>query len=206
MSDEHEFLKVDGLPVGIYPVEIKRKQYLIKRIFDEVLQGDGYIAGGFARFVCSTQQFPAEYADIDLWTDTPEKLGRIISRITALAGEPTKSTPVSIRWDLFGEHLNVVIGHLYEPFTQIQRFDVTVTQFAILNQITAVATYEAMDHENEKLFVYNNIDDPIRELKRMMKYAKKGYRIADRAIQELMVAIQDDSRPDYSQVWKGYEE
>lgn len=194
------------LPAGFFTQDILRKQDTVKTIFEEILHNDGYIAGGFARYVCSSNPHPANYDDIDLWTDTPEKLGRILNRVTQLCGEPDKTTPISLRWHWNGEMLNLVTSYLYDVSTQVERFDTFLSQFAILNVKTAIATWGAMDQENAWIFSYNHIDDPVRELKRMIKYAKKGYRIADRAIQDLFVAIQDKDRPDYSEVWKGYEE
>lgn len=172
---------------------IQRGADRIDWLLDLVRGLDITIAGGFARYCATPQHIPlgstqeGHKPDIDLFPYQEGVAAEAIRRLTdhGLAVKHTSSYATTFGWpyeerrmgDSFAPDIQVIHWHRdwHSVEDILDSFDFANGAAALLgNQLALVHPlfWEAEEHDMLRIVA---IDDPVRCLKRVMKYVRKGY-------------------------------
>lgn len=183
-------------PTGTYiATPIKRHLDIIKLVFD-LTGGEGFIAGGFARYCVSDKEDPIVPNDIDVFCGNEDAFNRIVARLKAHKDVKRKTkTEIETKFEYrmsTGFHKNFYSIQVIRP-TQIMNmvsegdyerildnFDFTIAKVALINNqedIIALAYEKFHEHDVGNKLVLTNIHCPISSMKRVIKYCNKGYHI-----------------------------
>lgn len=165
------------------PVKIYRNRHILIELF-KMIQKDGFICGGFARYCCSPHALPIPSDDIDIYCNNEEGFKNLSTRFgEADDYEKGKENEVSITFKKENFPRVQLIktlktGHvvlLGTPIEVIDNFDFTISRVAITSPRRAVADKDFIEHELRKKLVIRNIHCPLAEIYRVTKYVHKGY-------------------------------
>jgi hypothetical protein len=172
--------------------EIKRGTDVIKLVF-EISGGEGFIAGGFARYCLSNLTNPSIPGDIDLFCHDEKTYERILERFSNHPKCVKKSnTTIETKFEYrinSGYHQNGYSIQLIKPiqilnmvseggYTEIlSNFDFTVSKAAILPTLEAFVWHSFHDDDACKALIVDHIHCPISSMKRVIKYTQKGFSI-----------------------------
>ncbi len=179
---------------------IIRHQDVIDLVF-QLTGGEGFIAGGFARFCVSNNESPINPGDIDVFCVSQDVFDRIRAAFRAHPDCVRKSeTSIETKFEFrmsTGWHRNAYAIQLIRPvqiFNMVSdgdvnrvldNFDFTVSKCAILPSGKAVAHADFYEHDKANELVITNIHCPISSMKRVIKYCNKGFRIENRELLKL---------------------
>jgi hypothetical protein len=171
---------------------VTRCQDVIDLIFD-LTGGEGFIAGGFARYCTSRKDSPVVPNDIDLFCGDAEAFERIVQRVRQHPSTVKKSeSPIEIKYEYRlaqGFHKDSYTLQIIKPsavlnmvadgdYTRVlENFDFTIAKCAILPTGEAIVHANFHLHDEEDKLVITNIHCPISSMKRVLKYAKRGYSV-----------------------------
>lgn len=197
-------------------VEIKPRRHCpneIAAILNGVNERDGYLAGGFVRWLVSELKQPRPYTDVDLWCRTPEAFDDLLAYLTEQCGDAIYNNWIGAMFIHQGERLQLIRPRQEagfctygEPGDLIARFDFTVT----------IAAQTVID-ENERDFIGHprlleddrngrlqivNVNCPVAVLQRIAKYARCGWRIGLAESMKIFAAWEEASEQTRSE-WLG---
>lgn len=171
---------------------------------------EGFICGGYVRWMCSPTQNPKPASDVDVYAYT-EKAFEDIKKHFKGAGltvrfenenaityvRPTDTShryyslpPIQLIKPIH-EGAMVAVGNME---TVIENFDFTVIRAGLLNRDTALVDADFEHDEKASILRLKNIHCPISSTLRCMKYATKGYWLP--AIQCIRLFVDWDDRDD----------
>lgn len=181
-------------------IPIRRGFTEIRALYRLVTEHNGYICGGYARYVCSPTLDPSDAADCDIYVRKEENfdpLKAILDKYLEQKHENAQSvtykrttkgklkfspTVQLIKPRLVGAM--VLVG---EPETVLGNFDFTVTRACIISPTRCLVDDDFIDDEIGKKLVLKNIHCPISSTYRTIKYIKKGYWIRPREMLKLFL-------------------
>ena len=184
--------------------KIRREKDLIKKIFD-FTGGEGFICGGFARYVMSPLDKPAIPGDIDIFCMDQDIYNRIYDRLVESDHiRKRHESPIEIKFKyvindgFFDCSYNIQLIKPVEIFNMVgkgkiwqilQSFDFTIAKCAIevgKNGEFITWYHEKFEnHERYKTLEIENIHCPVSSTLRTIKYVKKGYSITSKEIIKL---------------------
>ena len=131
-------------PDGYVVVPILRDKELVSSLIKGLPEGC-YVAGGYARYVCSPNEKPAEAGDIDLFTTGPEAYGRLINRLRYEGIEGYKSKFII-------ETGNFIMVKFWDrPFQLVKPATVSGTPSQIISTFDFTVNRVILLNENEAL-------------------------------------------------------
>jgi hypothetical protein len=173
-------------------VEAQRGVYETEPLFDMLKREVGkeaFIAGGYARWMCSPCRPPAAPTDIDVFTTSPEvaltlanwchgqRLRRLTRRpLNASWVFPGLDVPLSIQYRR-EKYTNQVICLHGTPEQVISAFDFTVVAVAMTTPTKGICVPEFQQHERAKMLHFQCIQYPILVPGRVTKYQALGYKL-----------------------------
>jgi len=206
-EDEGETKSTTPLGKSKYEiVTIQRYQDLIKNLFSNYIQDDGFICGGFAR-VCLEEKDFKECQDIDIYCKNVEAFERIRKRLLAESlhiESRTSDIAISFKCAFTGKYPIQLIKPLNQGYVHtsdenieevLNNFDFTIVRAGIylLNDELKAICDENFFKDKNKL-VIKNIHCPIAEVYRIAKYVNKGFTISTL---EVVKVLQDwENRPE----------
>lgn len=174
--------------------EVKRGLDTVQPIFD-LIQGEGWIAGSYAAFMAATYDTPILPNDVDVFCKTAQGAENIAAKLrkhmnvgsfgfdendvaySLLPGSRSKvQMPVQVvkpnpSWKSF-------------PNDILESFDMDICRAVLISQ-TRVLADSNVAYRQGKLLRINN---PMRSLKRVMKYAQRGVTFEDHELLKLFEA------------------
>lgn len=178
-------------------IKIVREQKIVNYFLNLIGKDEAYILGGFAKHVCSPEKSNIKnISDIDIYCKDEEVFKKMREKLKEAKFEEhkkeyticimyTKKNPFNIKIQLIKpiEDLNVkTMGSLEDI---LNNFDFSVARVGILNKEEALCDDDFEEHEKKKLCVLKFIHCPVSSTIRLMKYAKKGYKVRPREVFKL---------------------
>jgi uncharacterized protein YfbU (UPF0304 family) len=180
--------------------DITRGKELVDLVF-ELTGGEGFIAGGFARYCVSMRHEPVSPGDIDVFCGDEDAFDRIVARFRTHPKMVRKSaTLIETKYEYrlqSGYHRNGYSIQLVKP-TKIlnmvsdgdyrrvlDNFDFTIAKCAVLPTGKALVHNDFDEHEGSNQLVITNIHCPISSAKRVIKYTRRGYDIQSKELLKL---------------------
>lgn len=176
---------------GIYGrFKIVRNKELLLDLFENIIQGDGFVCGGFARLSISESSNPIPCGDIDIYCRGQAQFDAILLRMKKLGYfEQRTSEAANTMRSSFGGSLPIQLikplnqGHVLltseNPEDILDNFDFTIARAAItqesLKDDQGIADVDFPEHDKKKLLKVKNIHCPIAQVYRIAKYIEKGY-------------------------------
>lgn len=152
---------------------------------------DGFICGGYVRWMASPTQSPKPAADVDIYAYTEKAFEHIKSHFNSCGlkvhfeneNAITYTRPSSTSHKYYAlppiqlikpihEGAMVAVGNME---TVIDNFDFTVIRAGLINRDTALVDADFEHDEQAHILRLKNIHCPISSTLRCMKYATKGY-------------------------------
>lgn len=175
------------------------------------IEGKGNIIGGFVRWMVSPHHDPAPAGDIDIYPNGMEEMADIHSWIYANIelkdkGKKPHMTDLSTSFvPAYGPKIQVInptnTGHIVAKGSMEQilnNFDFTVCRAGLLDLQTGLVDDEFVHDEMRKRINIKQIHCPLGEIKRIAKYAKKGYYVSPAELYKLF-ADWDQRSDDYKE-------
>lgn len=156
----------------------------IKELLHLVNTGGGFVGGGYARYCLSPLPKPSVPSDVDIFCkelgayqyfidEIVRRGGKVkVQTLNATTIKPPESWVSCPMIQIISP--NVMVG---DPWSIISRFDFTIAIAALTWQDQGIAHLEFEDHEYKQVLVVNYIQCPVGNMRRAMKYIKKGYRL-----------------------------
>lgn len=196
-------------PGNYESTEVLRCADVIDLVF-RLTGGEGFIAGGFARYCISENEAPIVPSDIDVFCGDEETFARIAARVRADPNTVRKSeTRIETKYEYRfarGYHKDAYAIQLIRPASirnmvsdgdvrrVLDNFDFTIAKSAVLPDGTALCHEHFRRDDAANALVVTNIHCPISSAKRVIKYAARGYSITSA---ELLKLFEDyESRSD----------
>jgi len=169
-------------------IRLRRGFTEIQKVY-ELIQGLGFIAGGYARYVSSPRRDPVTTRDLDIFP-LSKTIGfeEMKQKFLDLGFRPYHENDVSFTFN------NSVEGFEETPTIQLikpndtariltygtpeqvlNNFDFTITRAAILSPTEVLVDDDFEDDELKMHLVLKNIHCPVSSLLRCCKYSEKGY-------------------------------
>ena len=168
------------------PYEILFVKRGITEIKDLLILANAYncfVGGGYARYCLSPLPKPASPSDVDLFCKTEESYGQIIEELKRRGAKVKVQTLNATTIKPPDEWVacptiqiinpTIMVG---DPWSIISRFDFTIAIAALITEHAGIVHKDFEDHEYKQILVVNYIQCPIGNMRRAMKYIKKGYR------------------------------
>lgn len=197
-----------NIPSDYTTTQIRREHDTIKLVF-ELTKGKGFIAGGFARYCVSENINPICPGDIDVFTGD---MGTFTDIYLAFKANPSlkqrSDTEIETKFEYVfkeGFKKEVLNIQLIKPvhisnmnsrgdfISVLTNFDFTISKAAILANGEAWMHHQFERDDRGGHLVIEKIHCPISSMKRVIKYAQKGYTIESK---ELLKLFKDyETRP-----------
>jgi hypothetical protein len=166
----------------------------------------GYICGGFARWMASPHEMPAQPEDIDVFFPNLVEHEKALSAASDLGWKDISFNPMLHRRfktkkdDGFGElTVNFIVPLKCKWFVTggtlsdvLKDFDFTICAAAFLPEAVAgeraciLVHKNFLEHETARKLVFQTLRDPYHEVaNRIPKYVKKGYHLPQSSVQPL---------------------
>lgn len=167
----------------IVELKVRRGFETISPVFD-IIQGRGFIGGSYAAFMVASHDTPILPNDVDIFTTSEEEASRLVADITSDLGmtwdyeTEVASTLRPYRPSVFNMEIQVVRPHpewKHFPLDIVSSFDMDICRAILLNDSTVLADVNAGDLEGKFL----RINNPLRSLRRAMKYHARGVEFTD---------------------------
>lgn len=182
-------------------VKVKRGKVAIRHILEIIGEEKAFILGGFARFACSPRaRNIAKAGDIDIYCYDENAFSVLRDKLDASGLERyAKENPVCVSYK---KHKSIAKGYniqLIKPIEDfnlktkgelkeiISNFDFTVARIGILDLERGLADEDFLEDEKKMIIKLKFIHCPISSTIRLMKYAKKGYRVRPREVFKLFI-------------------
>ena len=182
-------------------VQVRRGLGLVGPLL-RVIEGKGWIAGGFARWCCSPNENPAPAADLDVFFGDEEGYLAVIEALGFMGAHATRTVPYLTQMNVERAFPGVGLPEiqLIRPIVNSERhwgpskddvvrqIDITVCRIALdgVGCATATADQRFLADESERKVCFVRINDPVSVIRHAFKYAAKGYRIQDRESMKLL--------------------
>lgn len=149
---------------------------------NRIISAGGVIAGGFARYCCSTARDVAPASDIDVYAISMSAFDGLTTLLDSMCGSFTKETGISYNWT--GDFLSLQLikpveeGNLVtvgDPETIMSTYDFTVCKAAIISSTLCLVDERFSVDEAKKFLRIRKMGNPLSTLNRVIKYTKKGY-------------------------------
>lgn len=196
-------------------VPVRRGFDAIAPLFD-MIEGRGFICGGYARYCASPLLNPVTAGDVDVYCYTDDDF-------TALKEELQKHLAVQIETGRAVTFHPTDSGKLaYCPEVQLVKpvkvfriltvgtpeevlanFDFTVARASIISRTEAMVDQDFLADEKNKRLSLRNIHCPISSTLRVLKYSHRGYRITPSDILPLFLDWEDRDEDYKSQITAG---
>lgn len=195
----------------VYNLPILRGEKIIEKVFS-VIDNNGFICGGFARYALSPNENTPAPSDIDIFCETEEiynsAMRSLLNNKAVKKGRKTKieaKFEISLHADNGGFHREFLRVQLIKPTiihnmvsigdaeTILKNFDFTIAKCAILPDKTTIAHADFVEHDESMSLVIENIHCPISSMKRVIKYCKKGYSITSAELLKLFIDYENRS-------------
>lgn len=191
---------------------VQRDKHIVDLIF-KLTGGQGFIAGGFARYCLSNNNEPIIPNDIDIFCGdiaTFESVSTLFKRHPDIVRKSDSEIETKYEYRVaFGYHKDAYSIQLIKPaeiknmvsdgdFVRVlDNFDFTIAKCAVLPDGRGIAHKDFDLHDSESKLVITNIHCPISSAKRVIKYCGKGFTVESK---ELLKLFRDyENRP---QEWK----
>lgn len=156
----------------------------IKSLLTLVGAYDCFVGGGYARYCLSPLPKPAAPSDVDLFCKTEEAYESIISTLKERGAkvkvQTLNATTIVPPEDWIACPMIQVISptvKVGDPWSIISTFDFTIAIAALSTEHAGIAHKDFEDHEYKQILVINYIQCPVGNMRRALKYIKKGYRL-----------------------------
>lgn len=176
-------------------VPVRRGMGLVDPLL-RIVNGKGWIAGGFARWCCSPSAELAPPADIDVFFATHLDVLNTSDRLLELGAKIVKEVPYFVQLDVSAAFpgFGLPAVQLIKPNQRadgtvawgptkedvVRQIDLTVCRVALdgpgLSTATADPSFE--DDELRKVLKFRRIKFPPAEMRHAFKYAAKGYTLS----------------------------
>jgi hypothetical protein len=171
-------------------IKIERNIDLLNYLFDNIIQEEGFICGGFARYCCSPKKNPTIAKDIDVYC-FENSFESIKQRLFSLGYSIQFESDIAISYKYLFSNDKIPI-QLIKPInvgnivatgtieTILNNFDFTIARCGIYkkeNILTAIADNDFLKDEKKKTLQIKNIHCPVAQVYRVSKYMEKGYRL-----------------------------
>jgi hypothetical protein len=163
----------------------------------EAVRGYGIVAGGYARYCCTTTYAPVMPSDVDIWFPNTKALDSfkkyIHDKLCPDFGTPRHDSVHAVSYNRpahgpFSQHPQVQLIKPREESEEIgvysfarkvmDDFDFTVCQAALVSSTTCMVSHTFKPHDDGCALFFNQTKrnfDPAKELFRIMHYVNKGY-------------------------------
>lgn len=166
-------------------VPVRRGITEIESLRSLVSVHDGFIAGGYARYCLSPLPKPVIPSDVDVFCRTEDAYMNILNELKR-QGAKVKIETVNAatltppdKWiscpTIQLINPSVMVGN---PWSIISRFDFTVTIAALMGPSHGIAHKEFEADEYAMQLKVNFIQCPVGNMRRAIKYCKKGYKLS----------------------------
>jgi hypothetical protein len=152
---------------------------------------DGFICGGYVRWMCSPVPTPKPASDVDIYAYTPEAFEEIRQLFKDRKLKVRFENDNAITYDRVTDTSHIFFSlpplQLIKPILQgamvavgsmqkvIENFDFTVIRAGLIDKDTALVDADFDHDELHSILRLKNIHCPISSNLRCMKYAAKGY-------------------------------
>jgi hypothetical protein len=196
--------------------QIKRFQKVLNDLFDNFIQDDGFICGGFARVCLEEKEDFKDCSDIDIYCKNIEAFDRIKDRFLSDLYIEDRVSPIaiSLKYAFSGKYPIQLIKPFDAGFIHtssesvievLNNFDFTITRAAIYRveifsafdktkksyKLEAIADEDFFNSSNT--LVIKNIHCPVAQVYRIAKYIKKGFTV--RTMEIVKVLMDWENRP-----------
>lgn len=181
-------------------IELKLEQP-VKETVKEIVKLGGIVAGGYARYLASEDEFMSgiyAYGDIDIFTPNHVEFCRVFNFLKEHSVDYVSGFNNS-RFTVANEEpdYNLIVPDTFRKFTTTQElvesFDLTICQVALDKDGLHGTSDFYVDNRGDRIAFSRDytITNPIGSMKRLIKYAKKGYEIKADQIEKVMLAYKD---------------
>lgn len=180
---------------ALVTVPVRRGMGLVDPLL-RIINGKGWIAGGFARWCCSLSPEPAPPTDIDVFFGSYLDVLSTSDRLRELGAKIVKEVPYFVQLDVSDAFpgFGLPAVQLIKPNQRadgtvawgptkedvVRQIDLTVCRVALdgpgLSTATADPSFE--DDELRKVLRFRRIKFPPAEMRHAFKYAAKGYTLS----------------------------
>lgn len=157
----------------------------IRELLSLVNTGGGFIGGGYARYCLSPLPKPSVPSDVDIFCKEVGAYQYLIDEIVRRGGEVKFRTPNAVTLNppsywISCPTIQIISPTLMVggPWELISKFDFTISIAALTWEGQGIAHLDFEDHEYKQALIVNNIQCPVGTMKRVLKYAKKGYKLS----------------------------
>lgn len=182
------------------PTPIMRGEATIAKYWPILDKFGGYIAGGYARWMVSRAEHPAEAGDVDIFVPGG-KAADLRDAFISIGYEVRMETDNA--WSFAPVENEPQLQIIKPNWTgatvcdTLNQFDFSIVQAAILSPENAVVHLSFHSDECAKQLRVIKINDSVRTLLRMMKYARKGYEIRPMEVACFMATHSAHDEVDY---------
>jgi len=172
-------------------LEVRRGLDTAQPVFDAIGR-DGWIAGSYAAFMACINDQPILPNDIDIFAKTSKGAARIANRlikrlkIDPVFGVDVNATAWSLRPDGCMPVQVVKPNPNWKSFPDdiLNSFDLDISRALLVSPTTVLADYHVGWHEGKII----RVNDPLRTLKRVIKYAARGVAFDDHELLKVFQA------------------
>lgn len=174
---------------------VKRGYSVLKELWPIARPHGAFIAGGFARWMLSKADDPVPAGDVDLFVPSGDPCGLVEDlqrRGYSLRAETDNAYTFEPRNDLF--NVQVIKPDWTRPTVEatLDDFDFTIVQAAVLFPARGVVSEQFHADEQRRVLRLVTINDPVRVLLRLMKYARRGYTLLPSSAAEFVSQLTID--------------
>lgn len=161
----------------------------------QVIDGKGWVAGGFARWCCSPNENPAPTADLDVFFGSDEDYFAVVEALTLMGAHATRTMPYLTQMNVERAFPGVGLPEvqLIKPFIDgvrhwgpakedvVRQIDLSVCRIALdgSGYATATADQQFLADETDRRVRFVRINYAPAVIRHAFKYAVKGYKITD---------------------------
>lgn len=174
---------------------VKRGYSVLAELWPIARPHGAFIAGGFARWMLSNADIPVPAGDVDLFVPSGDPCGLVEDlqrRGYVMRTETDNAYTFEPRNDLF--NVQVIKPDWTRPTVEatLDAFDFTVVQAAVLFPARGVVSEQFHADEQRRALRLVTINDPVRTLLRMVKYARRGYTLLPSSAAEFVSQLTID--------------
>ncbi len=179
-------------------VPILRGFERIEKLFN-LVQGFGYIAGGYCLYMCSPRKEPAEARDVDVFTKSAEAYAIIRQKLKEnLKVKHESDISITFQTKNVEEWKDCPMINLIKPVKKnllltygekiedvLENFDFSICKVGAISDKECLAWWEFLEDERYGRIRILKMESPVACMIRLCKYAKKGYRIPASQIMDI---------------------
>lgn len=166
---------------------IKRGLTEIRKLFLLVEAHGGFIAGGYARYCLSPVPKPVPPSDVDVFCKEEGAHDKLIKALEGFGAkikiQTVNATTIIPPPDWVACPTIQIINPAVmcgDPWSIISRFDFTIAIAALIGKDQGIVHNNFEEDEYKGALVVNYIQCPVGNLRRAMKYIKRGYKLSVR--------------------------